>query len=143
METEKGTNWITERANCNMDSLFYNLQGLVEHNVEMMKVESKKRQWPDSWEYTVEDNAPPTFVVKRIGATSSAICRFKHDKERDQIAVTMPREQYIIQTRWDSEALRCCVIAGAAFKDPIEFPHDHLWKIVQHILEPFFFPPAE
>ena len=46
-----------------------------------------------------------------------------------------------IHTRWDAEKSKCYIVAARpSDNQEQEFPHDELWKVLQFILEPFFFP---
>ncbi len=47
-----------------------------------------------------------------------------------------------LTTRWDREASHCWLVIVERSGKSVEFPHEELAKVVQYILEPFFFPTA-
>ena len=153
----KGTdypNWVAERAKCNMRLLLKDVQQLVKDATDAMNTESKKEGFRQGmFEYWLVAEQPLSFSVSHLLSRTStnpvAICRFTYDPEKNSIVVCQsnPDHVYTIQTRWDAEHVACGVLIGRSLdyndeEQAVRFLHADLWKVVQYILEPFFFPPS-
>lgn len=150
--------WVVERAKCNVACLAKDVRALVERDTTTMQKESKARELAFGFTYVPYQNVLPKCGVLRVNLNSpdiQTLCQFEYDKQLDQIIArighvsntTDPMDEtqrtYIIKTRWDAENIRCVIVVSSFEEEtkPPEFPHDELWKAVQCILEPFFFPP--
>ena len=71
------------------------------------------------WDHTVQNSSPPRVVF----------------------TMEQPDWTATLATRWDPATSQCRLVVTRSFDaEKIEFPHAELWKAVQYILEPFFFP---
>ena len=147
MEHE-GPNWVSERAKCNMDRLFRALCALVKCNVDRMNKEAHTQDWPIQCVYRPPIQDVQECTVERLGpGTDPTGCQFEYNSKMDHIVVRLMDRTCIIRTHWDGENARCQLVVDSSIdglkgeeeERHVEFPHDHLWKVVQYILEPFFF----
>ena len=143
--TQEVTAWIAERDKCNMGAFVNDVRTLVAQNVETMNVLCQEKG-RTRFRYEPRQEHPPYFLIKQQLRASLRYCEFEYDDAGQRVAVTMvgPDRTYTLQTRWDTEALACRVVVTRPSNDEsdvVEFPHADLWKAIQHILDPFFFPP--
>lgn len=143
------TDWIRERANCNIRVLFQNFRSLVQRNVEAVHKEYGERGWEAGFKYTAPDET--IFTILRQHPSMPGKCQFQYHEETDRIVVTItaPIMTYTIRTRWDAKESKCQIVVtwpvesadepSSKKEKKLEFPHDPLWKVVQCVLEPFFF----
>ena len=135
--------WIAERDKCNMADLAVQVQNLVKSNVTAMNSICSARGFVP-FEHTTDRAEPLTFHVKQQDASQVRIATFKHDVQGGMLTITVtePVRLYHMQTRWDTETLKCHVVVIWHIngeQKSVTFLHSQLWKAVQFILEPFFF----
>lgn len=141
--------WIIEHEKCNMDTLYDDFHRLAKIDVEMMNDECRRKGYASfSCGELFAEHSPHHFIIEQnrekgeIGRYST----FVYDSEDNAIRVKMerPNYEYTITTRWDKQAVQCHVIVTQIDDgkpiETTEFPHHELWKVVQYVLEPFFFP---
>lgn len=141
-------NWVAERAKCEMGSLFADLQELVKQNVEW----ANQSQGSSVYEYR-DVTSDTCFIRKKVYDRDTRLiaCTFRLFPTGRAVevsagtSVTNEPEQrlYTIRTHWDAEKSKCRVIVEKTNGGKIIVPHKHLWKVVQYILEPFFFETPE
>lgn len=131
-------NWVAERAKCHMGLLFEALRNIVIKDVDRRKEEAANPQWRGEFHYAKYGDDPPAFTVENFNQGSYL---FTYSLDSDAIFITSQREKlYTISTRWDAEQSRCQIVVASPAGSSREFPHAELWKAVQYVLEPFFFP---
>ena len=143
-------NWVAERTKCKMKRLWSHLQDIV--GIDVRRKNEEEDEEHSDVEYVLRLEKPRLHLTcrHRAGDTLGAY-RFSYDARMDAIDIMIqgpgspaePHSTGTIRTRWDAEACQCRVVVKMGADAPeIEFPHDQLWKAVQSILEPFFFPPT-
>ena len=121
-----------------MASLFADFRVCVKQDVGHMNAEADERRWP-RFTYLPDSRTEHVFTVERGADSRSG--KFEYRPEKDDILVLMATDDRLVKTRWDAEAVQCCIVVASATGEPLaEFPHDQLWKAVQYLLEPLFFP---
>ncbi len=137
-------NWVKERAKCEGEALtveVFQLAGEATEHLNALKGVSR---------YKVETDETACRISRLELGHSTRTCVFVYEPEPDHIRVKIAfrnevssEENYTISTRWDAEKSKCRIVVTLASGGKVEFPHKHLWKVVQYILEPFFFlrPP--
>lgn len=134
-------NWVAERTKCNMATLLQDISHLVQECVDDMNKELEKEQQSLRFRYIPRQTAPPTFEIEGKDTVGTILgCQFQYEPKTDKIAVRSSVKDSQIGTRWDAEEIQCRVVISSSPDDPVEFPHSQLWKAVQYLLEPFFFP---
>ncbi len=139
-------NWVAERAKCDIGRMFADVCDLVKLDVERMcAVIDHKESESASYMFIRPRNKSHTCLVRRLCHLEEiGSCLFTYAD--DGIRVTRTEQatpvSLTLRTHWNAEESRCLLVIDAPGKDAVVFPHDHLWKAIQYILEPFFFPPA-
>lgn len=146
VEAARKIAWIAERDKCDMEPLVHDFCDLVQENVRRMNAVCQQKERPP-FHYTPQQGYYPAFEIVQHTAGQSRYCRAAYSEKRHPITVTMehPDRNYTITTRWGPEKLKCRLIVApdnGKKEDEAVFPHKHLWKVVQYILEPFFFKDA-
>ena len=138
-------NWVAERAKCYMGFLFDDLSQLVKADVDRMNTEQERRSLDGRFTYIPYANTQPRFELEWTDTTGNKMgrCRFEYQPDRDVITVLSLAGDCSIRTCWDAEQGQCQIKVEplSEQRDIAEFPHDELWRAVQYVLEPFFFPP--
>ena len=147
MEQSQHPNWIAERAKCNLTLLWNDLVPLLITDTKRRRQEAVAEQSPIR--YVIDQNAERSSVSRvhilryRDTEQSRVIgsCWFISKGECIRVNMEKPDGTGAIYTRWDAEKSQCYVAASRPSDgQKEEFPHDELWKVLQFILEPFFFP---
>ena len=86
------------------------------------------------------------LVIEWIAGRHSHLCTLVYRPGSQSIDVTVDNERtHTITTRWSDKRARCYILLSKTDsgqdQKPLKFRHKHLWKVVQCILEPLFFPP--
>ncbi|MCY4385900.1 MAG: hypothetical protein OXC18_02225 [Desulfurellaceae bacterium] len=142
---QNNTNWVAERAKCEIDQLVADIMRLVQ------EATNQAHELPLPWAYIKKENRTGCRVTCVQNNQPVRECLFVHEPDRNMIQVVVRRQiasqpdeldqTYTIGTRWDAEKSKCRIVVNSPTADePLEFPHKHLWKAIQYILEPFFFP---
>ena len=147
---EPDIQWVHERAKCNMVTLSHDLRSLVRKNVTAINTECRRRNWSE-FSYEGDDlSGPAPYSITQPYNGGTRRCTFAYDPEWGWVTVKMvhPDREYTILTRWDSGRAQCLIVLthGAGSTSgipPQEFPHADLWRVIQIILEPFFFSTNE
>ena len=149
---QKSPNWIAERAKCEPQHLFASLRELVRQNTEWA---NKLSESPGSQAYEYHEEIGDICVITKMRPAEStdqvtrtfrlsSTQRAVHVSGRSAIQNTPNYRLYTLTTRWDAEKSKCHVVMiHDETMEEVIFPHKHLWKAVQYILEPFFFTPQE
>ena len=138
MEQEH-TNWIVERAKCDMATLWADVCHLLVENVKRMNDESTKRGWSLHSVPSKRDH----HTTRYNGQNPESTCRWSYEDRTARVVFRMenPNWTAALTTRWDPATSQCrLVVCRSLDAKTDEFPHDELSKAVQYILEPFFFP---
>ena len=138
MSTAAHPNWVAELAKCNVKKLFNSLYSLIQIDVKRMKAE----QPAPGFSITETEN---NLGIEWTAGGRSHLCTLVYHPASQSIDVTVDNERtHTIATRWDPKRARCYVVlspmATGDEDPPLEFRHKHLWKVVQHVLAPLFFP---
>lgn len=144
-------NWIAERAKCNMARLWPEVQYIVSTDVRRANEAEQTVQSDVSHYMDPLEQGPKKVHIQSGNGAGDVLgtCEFVYNDTKGAIAVRIgppalaqkPPTLGALRTRWDTEALQCRIVVTMTSEDePVEFPHDQLWKAVQVILEPFFFP---
>ena len=141
MSTDKETAWIAERAKCDMGVLVHDFYTLVHQNVQTMNALNQQQRGAE-FHFTPQQQSAFTITQHLPKGQTRTCWVAAYSETRQCIEVTLddPDRKYYIQTRWDAEKSKCRLVVTLGTGEAVEFPHKHLWKAVQHILEPFFFP---
>ncbi|MCE2484435.1 MAG: hypothetical protein J4F42_02890 [Desulfurellaceae bacterium] len=133
-------NWVEQYAKCNLPSLFMTLASHIRQDVEDRKKIIHARQ--ESLRFRQASDTQTQLLIWRSDPDQAGEkeCEFLLSDRTITVRVEDPVQQYTITTRWDADAIQCRVVLTGAAATPIEYPHDELWKIVQVMLRPFFFP---
>ena len=147
--SQEHPNWIAERAKCNMALLWDDVCTIVTCDTNRRKQEALRERALHRYILRPRNTPQDPLHIERFnmqtGGSALGECRFFYDRRTDVIDVTMkkPDGTGVIVTRWDAANSQCClVVTRPSDGQEIELPHDELWKVVQYILEPFFFPAA-
>ena len=138
---EKNPNWIAERIKCDMGRLWRDVCDILREDAARMQAAAKDHGWSATYTVTPEEDIP--YVLTLRGDREDRDCSWRYDSAKSRVIFTLtnPSEDYVMTTRWDAESCQCRVrVAHQPAQKVTEFPHDQLWKAVQYILEPFFFP---
>lgn len=134
------TNWIAERAKCNMAALWADVCNLLVKNVKWMNDESTERGW--GIHYSKPSNGTHRTTRYR-GQEEEGSCRWRYEDGPARVVFTVKQPDFTacLTTRWDAETSQCqLVVKLSVHQAEVEFLHAELGKAVQYILEPFFFP---
>ena len=153
MEHAAQTEWIAERAKCNVQRLWQELVPLLTANVRRRTDEAEHEAGPGSVRYVLDKNpdrvAPDRLHILRCQDTprpeTVGSCWFIAKSDCIRVIMDHPTGTGTISTRWDAEKSKCYILAvRPSDNQEQEFPYAKLWKALQFILEPFFFPaPGE
>ena len=138
--------WVEERAKCDVGHLFACIRQLVQRDVQSMVTVLRKQEQGVELYFHPNDLQPRRFTVQRLPTTNESFTlAFEYNVQTGNIDIANDtphgKRCQTITTRWDEEKAKCRLVVQRPEGEPIEFPHKHLWKVVQYILEPFFFPP--
>lgn len=140
---EKEVQWIAERAKCDIKRLYDDIATLVKNNTNQWGTVSKKDHEMRGG-LCFEHEADGCFRVRHDGIQKPETLRFCFETEKMHIIVMRDCEKTCtITTRWNRETSQCLLVVENHPEPAVEFPHAELWKVVQYVLEPFFFPPAD
>ncbi len=132
-DEQESPNWVAERAKCDMERLFDELGAVVKQNTEWANTVPNAPGYPA---YVYGRQSRDAFMVRKNGDTRV----FSLSRRQQAVHVSGTEIRlYTITTRWDAKKSKCRVVVAQPAGDTVEFPHKHLWKVVQYILEPFFF----
>jgi hypothetical protein len=131
-------NWVDERAKCNMGLLFDDLRDLIKKDVQRAKRKSQEQKWGKNYRIQNDGDAQITVTCSHQSGTED--CQFRLRGNRVHI-ISHPDQEYTIRTQWNAENIQCQIVVTLPTEDTVMFSHNQLWKAVQYVLEPFFFPP--
>ena len=136
-------NWVAERAKCDMRELTSQVIQLVTQATEEMNALRGHG-------YTIKSDEAACRVSRVSFGHVERACIFAYEEEGRRRLIRVSKgtpktpesdiETCTIETRWDTKKIKCRLVVTPAEGEKVEFPHKHLWKVVQYILEPFFFP---
>lgn len=145
-------NWVAERAKCEISAL-------LSESMQLVRAAAEQASECTPYTHIYKGGESSCRISCIRGSQAVRTCMFEYDSGKDQIAVTIEQQtaqkpgaferKFTITTRWDAEKAKCRVVvcslvcAAGESDQPQEFSHKHLWKAIQYILEPFFFPSQE
>lgn len=150
--TAEHPNWVAEREKCNMAALWSDVRDIVHVDVRRKNEEEAKQKTGVSYAFPVEEQSPTQARIQCSNQAGDLLgsCRVAYNVKTQKIEVTICPPAWarkadttgVLMTRWDAEDIQCRVVVTmtSESQQAVEFPHDHLWKVVQYFLEPFFFP---
>ena len=135
-------NWIAEREKCDLWSLLAAFRAAVKQDVADMNAVGQKRRRPwVPFECGRDLTEPDTVFIVAHHHGAPPACRFEYRVDTGHILVKMLAGDRVVKTRWDRDTCQCRIVVADVHEETLaEFAHTDLWKAVQYILEPFFFP---
>lgn len=133
-------NWIEEHAKCHMQSLFTELCNIITIDTDrIMKVPGPKRRLRNYRRNTDSE----TCCICRTGPNEGDEERLTFTLRENAVQVHQEHSarDWTITTQWDSENTQCRIQLDRGTQGSQEWSHKDLWKVVQTLLDPFFFQP--
>lgn len=147
-------NWVAEREKCNMELLWRDVRAILHVDVQRKNAEEARKKSGIHYAFPPEEQQATQALLQCSNDAGDQLesCLFVYNTKTQKVEVTvhpptsvrMPGTTGTLMTRWDAEAIQCRIVITMTSESDqlVEFPHDQLWKAVQYILEPFFFPAS-
>ena len=148
---QKQPNWVAERKKCDITLLFEDIHVLAKQDLGWAMVEEKKSSSAVKYEQMGELSGSSYRLRRFVTGNEKQCCTFHcrdiaktpHVEAAYATDGTGVTGRYVITTRWDAKESQCRIVVQDPENGTMEFPHYELWKALQYILEPFFFPTKE
>ena len=149
--------WLEERAKCDMESLWKDVCELMEKNLSRFEVQAEEHSWSQRYGEVTRKSSNKYLAGRYVHRKAAGVLGWTYDAHGQYILFrathTLNTEgepdtfqaESKLTTRWDAASSQCRVVvtqAAAQGEEPpsMELPYNELWKALQYILEPFFFP---
>ena len=153
--TAEHPNWVEEREKCNMGRLWSHVWTILHTDVKRKNAEEKKKRTGIYYEFPSEEQSATSHAMIQCSNQSGDLlesCRVVYNRQTGKIENTTSPPPFladrreaskgIITTRWDAQTCQCLIVVNLDDAPEVVLPHAELWKAVQVILEPFFFPSS-
>ncbi len=150
--TAEHPNWVAEREKCNMAVLWSDVRDILGIDAQRKNAEEAKQKSGVSYAFPPEEQSATQALLQCSNQAGDLLesCRFVYNRKTSKIEVTTRPPPFfadrrkdsngIIKTRWDAQTCQCQIVVKIDEAPEVLFPHAQLWKAIQVILEPFFFP---
>lgn len=138
MEQDQHPNWVEQHAKCNMPSFFEDLCAIIKIDIDrIMQIPGQQRHLRNFYRHK---DSETQCRVCRTGPSTGDEERitFELTGELVQVHLENPNVDYALSTQWDADNAQCKIVLNGGTIDRKEWPHEHMWKAVQAILDPLF-----
>ena len=130
--------WVAERAKCHMGKLFADVRKLIERDIGRWNTIVLHDTELHGGMIILGDRSL-SFVIEHTAIAQPEQLGVGYIPSEHCVRVNRGEQLQTITTRWDRETSQCRIVVTTHPDEVTEFPHSELEKVVQYILEPFFF----